>query len=63
MENTRNNHGNNSFIKDHAGIQTARMFSAGEVTAIYASLQELFQEKIEEVREEAAENVNDAYNE
>ena len=41
----------------------ARMYSGEEVAAICADLQRIFQATIDEVREEAAENVNDAYNE
>ena len=45
------------------GLHMARMYSGEEVAAICADLQSIFQATTDEVREEAAENVNDAYNE
>ena len=49
-------------LEDHAGVHMARMYSGEEVATICADLQRIFQATIDEVREEAAENVNDAYN-
>ena len=44
----------------HAGSHMARVYSGEEVATICADLQRIFQATIDEVREEAAENVNDA---